>query len=61
MRKEEVDALVHTTRLSRQAVREKLFKPSSKKKPAKRGSSKAATPGSVSDHEYSNLEIEDDE
>lgn len=61
MRKEEVDALVHTTRLSRQAVRDRLFAQQQFKKKKSDKNSASSIPGNVSDSEYSNLDIEDDD
>ncbi len=60
MRKEEVDALVNTTRLSRQAVRDKLFNAQNRKK-KDNTINENATPGRVSDGDYSNVNIEEDE
>ena len=62
MRKEEVDALVHTTRLSRQAVVDKLFAPpkQTKKKNSKKKNDDP-TPANVSDANYSNVDIDEED
>lgn len=59
MRKEEVEALEHTTRLSHQAVRDRLLGLQKKNK-KKKTPNTDTTPANVSDKEYSNVEIDED-
>ena len=61
MRKEEVEALIHTTKLSRQAVREKLFKPKTKKTNAKNKEKNNSTPVTVKTQKYKEVDLDDDD
>ena len=59
MRKEEVEAYIHTTQLSRKAIRDKLFKPKPKKT-TKKGKDNS-TPVSVKTQKYEEVDLDDDE
>lgn len=61
MRKEEVETLVATTRLSRQAIREKLLGTKKKKTSSTKSKKKNSTPNNVSVRGYSEMDITDDD
>ena len=62
MRKEEVESLIETTRLSRQAIKQKLLKPIKKDdKKKKNNKKKDTTPRTVKAEKYSEMDIEDDD
>ena len=61
MRKEEVETLVATTRLSRQAIREKLLGTKKKKTSSTKSKKKDSTPNNVSVRGYSEMDITDDD
>ncbi len=62
MRKEEVDALVHTASLSRKAILNKLKGSDKDKKPQKpKGNKKMKAPKNVEDEEYNTLDISDED
>lgn len=62
MRKEEVEALIQTTSLSRKAILEKLkVKKRAPKEKAKKTTQKEATPRNVKDADYSTVDIKDED
>ena len=58
MRKEEVETLIETTRLSRQAIRERLLK--KKSKPKKSTTKKETSSKTIQSKGYTEMDIEDD-
>ena len=61
MRKEEVEALVHTQTLNRQAIIEKMTKGRKSNTKSKKNSKEKPLPKNVKDDDYNELDINDDE
>ena len=61
MRKEEVDALVHTAALSRKAIFEKMSQGNKKKTPSNKKNKEENVPKSVEEEEYNEIDIKDEE